>query len=83
MKLLTDSQNFAVIQLDDRKFPGVLMQGDSLLIMCQNLKLIMENVETDSNLYDELKEVMMPLEMATQIYRETCVRYDIELPVSF
>ena len=35
---LTDQGNYAVIRLPERKFPGVVVQGDSLSILISNLR---------------------------------------------
>lgn len=44
-KLLTPPHNFAVVQLPDREYPGVVIQGDSLSILVSELRGMAELLE--------------------------------------
>jgi len=49
--LLTDSGNYAVVQLPRRKFPGVVFQGDStrnILVQLGRIQLLQGNTVTTS-----------------------------------
>jgi predicted RNase H-like HicB family nuclease len=37
-KLLTNAENYAVVQLPGRQFPGVVFQGDSIRTLISQLK---------------------------------------------
>lgn len=36
-ELLSSGHNYAVVQLPERRYPGVVVQGDSLAIICELL----------------------------------------------
>ncbi|WP_404197239.1 DUF6959 family protein [Streptomyces tauricus] len=44
-ELFTDGGNDAVVRLPDRRFPGVLIQGDSLRILRSDLAEVVEACE--------------------------------------
>ena len=47
-RLLTPPHNGAVVQLPDRAFPGVVVQGDSLQILCELAERAVSSVPPDS-----------------------------------
>ncbi|WP_284194990.1 DUF6959 family protein [Chitinimonas prasina] len=58
--LLSDPVNFAAVQLPDRKFPGVVCQGDALNSLVQALDSMMQALK-DRDL-DEMEKPNQPLE---------------------
>lgn len=53
VEIFTDQGNNAVLRLPDRKFPGLLLQGDSLRNLTETAERVAELSESGSN---ELKE---------------------------
>ena len=63
VEIFAEETNFAVIKIPNRKYPGILIQGDSLMGLLGTAKEAMELFDTDKeeatealkNLYEELK----------------------------
>lgn len=73
VELFTDPGNNAVLRLPGRKFPGLLLQGDTL----KNLAATAERVkDLSSGGSDELKEEASAL---AETFRELCYWYDFAL----
>ncbi len=76
-KLLTDATNYAVVQLPERAFPGVVVQGDSL----NNLVSLLEGALGSSDESRELvEEALEILRGAKARYETVCSDAGIELP---
>ncbi|WP_019881420.1 MULTISPECIES: hypothetical protein [unclassified Methylophilus] len=84
VKLLSEPTNFAVVQLRDRKYPGVVFQGDSLSSMLQRVermnKLLHE--EDVSELRAEIEEMQEHLFEILVHYEAICKSNNIGLPYS-
>ena len=76
-RLLTEATNYAVVQLPGRKFPGVVVQGDSL----NNLVSLLEAALADeSERLDLIEETLDILRGARNRYEATCSAAGIALP---
>jgi hypothetical protein len=82
VELLSSASNYAVVQLPGRRFPGVVVQGDSLhsivqeLLELQQLASAHNDEELDAGLaelYDLFKEVSVR-------YEAVCAERGITLP---
>lgn len=49
LEVYSDASNSAVIQTPGRRFPGSVIQGDSLAILCEDLRNVALWVEANSN----------------------------------
>lgn len=77
VRLLTEATNYAVVQLPERKFPGVVVQGDSL----NNLVSLLEKALIDeSECLDLIAEALDILSGAKSRYEATCSAAGISLP---
>ena len=81
MKLLSNTTNAAVIHADGRRFPGVLIQGDSL----KNLQNLTKNCQLNlANNINESEEILIEmfeiLEGYLKNYETVLKKNDIELP---
>ncbi len=81
-KLLTEPANFAVVQLPNRAFPGVVIQGDSLHNMVSNLKFAIANcgVNEDQEVRYALITIEEQLSEALAQYVQVCTSNSIALP---
>jgi hypothetical protein len=61
VEALTAQHNYAVIRLPERKFPGVVVQGDSLSILVENLRRGVELLR-EGHASDGLGEIVSVLE---------------------
>jgi hypothetical protein len=78
LEVFTNESNFAVIRLPQRKYPGVLIQGDSL-------EAIVAELEEAIRLFDDDKEEslgclklgLQKLSWRLDAYREVCKVHNI------
>ena len=84
VEIYSDQTNAAVLRHPGRRFPGVLVQGDTLYSMCQAADIICESSrgalsEEDqaelNNLRDHLWELLVH-------YKLVLTEHEIELPFS-
>ena len=84
-EILQAGSNGAVVQLPGRKFPGVVIQGDSLSIMVRSLieirKAVAEN-KVNEDVVIELDELIDQLYGRVALYEMTLENNGIELPYS-
>ena len=78
-KLLTPAVNYAVVQLPERHFPGVVVQGNSLHGLVGLLESAL--VDDDERL-DLIGEALDILKSAQAGYEATCAAAGISLPYS-
>lgn len=83
-RLLTEPSNYAVVQLPDRKFPGVVFQGDSLDALTQQLRnaLRAASRHNDEELNAELEDALALLSAARDRLRTVCAREGVERPLA-
>lgn len=84
VNLLSRPVNFAVVQLAGRKFPGVVVQGDtlhSLVARVDELRRLLKSGETDE-VYAGLEDIKDQLMEAMQHYERVCADRGIALPYS-
>ena len=82
VQLLSLATNFAVVHLPGRKFPGVVVQGDTLNGFVHNLKRMAQllNKGDFEALAGELSLVAEPLLDALLHYEHVCSERSIDLP---
>jgi len=76
VKLLSEPHNFAVVHLPGRKYPGVVVQGDTLRELIRNLQSSIDQ-EADQDLREEVLSV---LQEALDWYVAVCTREGISAP---
>jgi len=79
---LTDQGNYAVIRLPERKFPGVLVQGDSLSILVANLRQSRDRLQQGEHEdgIGWLIQVLDDLEAVQRTYEAALTEHSIPLP---
>lgn len=73
---------YPVVHMPGRKFPGVVVQGDTLSIWCSALKELLSSVE-EQNRSEEYYSLLMLYEDAKAFldhYEETLEKQGMELP---
>ena len=82
VEALTDQGNYAVIRLPERKFPGVVFQGDSLSILVANLR--QSRAQLHEGDHDDglgwLDLVLNDLEVVQRGYEPALAEHSIPLP---
>ena len=81
-ELLSRPVNFAVVQLPERRFPGVVFQGDTLHALTQQVDEILELLRVGDfvGLVAELEDVSEKLRGAQTHYEHVCSERGIALP---
>ena len=81
-KLLTPPVNYAVVQLPERTFPGVVFQGDSLDSLVERLRTIQALLASGSEpeSVEALQELIQELVSVRQSYEAVLAELGIPLP---
>lgn len=81
-RLLTPPYNFAVVQLPERQYPGVVFQGDtlhSILADVGEMQKLLVNREL-AQLSDELQSLLEKLSAIQNSYEHVCSEQSLGLP---
>ncbi|MDG5801855.1 hypothetical protein P9869_04090 [Streptomyces ossamyceticus] len=81
-ELFTDGGNDAVVRLPGRKFPGVLMQGDSLHILRSDLAEVVEACELGdlAEARDSASLLLVSLDALLTRYENALQQHEIPRP---
>lgn len=80
--ILSDQTNAAVIRHPGRRFPGVLVQGDTLNNLCQLADVTCREVHRGSPGYDEANELRNALWGLLNHYKVVLSEHKLPLPFS-
>jgi len=84
VEVYSEESNHAIIRPPGRRFPGAVVQGDSLFILCSEAKRISQRLKdlaiTDENLLDIAQDHQEKLLRRLLHYQEILAAYDITLP---
>lgn len=82
VELLTDQGNNAVVRLPERKYPGILVQGDTLNTLISTTSEIIEalNRSDTTEAQELLGELVAQLHEARERYEAALRQCGIELP---
>ncbi len=78
----TQVTNNAIVRMPERKFPGVVIQGDTLSIIFDGLMSALEKIEgqVDEDAFLSILEQAEAVESHLLHYEETLLKHGIELP---
>ena len=82
IELLSPPVNYAVVQLPGRRFPGVVIQGDtlhSLVLRFAEMVALAQSGDAEE-LVDGLKDVQEQFSDALLNYEKICIERKLELP---
>lgn len=82
-KLLTPPHNYAVVQLPDRNYPGVVFQGDSLSCLFNSLQRVhadIQNPESRDEAIEVLGYVCDDIRLVLEDYEMVLGKTGIKLP---
>ena len=82
VEIYSDAPNAAVMRHPGRKFPGVLIQGDTLNSMCRLLGSAATHARSklDADIFDELDEVRRRLQSLLTHYKAVLGEHHLPLP---
>lgn len=81
-EVLDPATNSAIIKLSTRRFPGVLLQGDTLHSMYRRVSIALAALDpiAQQREYDELEAVVDTLRGCLDLYEATLARHGYSLP---
>jgi hypothetical protein len=86
LEVYSEASNHAIIRPSDRRFPGAVVQGDSLSILCAEAREISERLRTigvkDEDILYLAQEHQEKLLARLLHYQEVLMAHAIELPYS-
>lgn len=82
IEIYSDQTNAVVLRHPSRKFPGVLIQGDSLYQMCQSADDLCREIGRVSPGYDDANELRNALWSYLTHYKSVLVAHNVGLPFS-
>ncbi len=84
VEIYSDTSNYAIMKHPGRKFPGSLIQGDSLYILCQCVDHISDSMKAKDyeEAYEELSELRSMLRGRLDHYKKVLGEHDMSLPFS-
>lgn len=84
LEVYSDDVNYAVIKPPNRRYPGAVIQGDSLAILCRAAvraaKCVRDGAALDGDFRGDLQDVVDSLVGRLLHYQGVLQAHDIELP---
>ena len=80
VEILSDRTNAAVMRHPGWRFPGVLVQGDSLYGLCQQADRACQEVGQGKPGFEELNDLRDALRSYLNHYKATLLEHGMELP---
>jgi hypothetical protein len=80
LEVYSDASNAAIIRHPSRRFPGMLIQGDSLNNLSGLAASALAQAERGSDLWYDLKELADNLQSCVDFYAKVMREHGLELP---
>ena len=82
VEIYSDTTNRAIMKHPGRKFPGLLVQGDTLCSLCQDADDIAGLLSSDHPAAEELNDLRDRLWDMLDHYRNVLEQHEMDLPFS-
>jgi hypothetical protein len=82
VEIYSDQTNSAVMRHPGRRFPGVLVQGDTLYTLCHRVDAACQGADREQPGYDELNELRNGLWDLLSHYKMVLGEHGLPLPFS-
>ncbi|MEZ5969972.1 MAG: hypothetical protein R3C00_13115 [Hyphomonas sp.] len=82
VEIYSDVTNAAVLRHPGRKFPGVLVQGDTLYSLCSTLDIALSTVSPTSDEFAEIHDVRNSLWSLLTHYKNVLAQHGLPTPFS-
>jgi hypothetical protein len=81
-KILETGANGAVVQLPERKYPGIVVQGDSLSILVSDVEELRESIakKDEAEVAASLGSIERHLKERLEFYESVLAKHGIPLP---
>lgn len=82
LEVFSELSNFGIVRMPGRNFPGCVIQGDSLAILCKQARLLAESLEAhgESEAHEEALELLESLENRLRHYEAVLAQHGLPLP---
>lgn len=80
VKMISNNTNSAIVQIEGRSYPGVVVQGDSLYSLYQSSHCLLASLSLDSEKYDNAEFIRDSLKEYLSIYEKELAKQGINLP---
>jgi len=81
VEIYSDASNAAILRHPERRFPGCLVQGDSLFVLLQSLERVaLESGSLSEDAAADLADVIGSLQEKLAHYKATLLEHGIEFP---
>ena len=82
VEIYSDTANAAVMKHPGRKFPGVLVQGDTLHSLCQAADRMCKEIGPTGPGFEDANELRNKLWSYLTHYKQVLIEHDMKLPFS-
>ncbi len=82
VEIFADISNSAIMRHPGRRFPGVLIQGDTLYSMCQRADFIAQEMGRETPGYEDMNDLRNHLWSLLSHYKTVLVEHGVEIPFS-
>ncbi len=82
VEIYSDASNAAVLRHPGRKFPGTLVQGDTLHSLCHLFDKALEELDRSESAYEDLSEIRNMLWAYKNHYNKVLLEHGMPLPFS-
>ena len=82
LEVFSEASNYGIVRMPGRRFPGCVVQGDSLAILCGLARSLHDGVAGlgHEELAGDAAELLDLLENRLKDYEQVLVDHEIELP---
>ena len=80
VEIYSDATNAAVMRHPNRRFPGLLIEGDTLHNLSRMAARALARAEPGSDLREELVEMAEDLQARVRFYKSVLIEHGLELP---
>ena len=82
VEIYADTPNAAILRHPGHRFPGVLLQGDTLHALCMNFDRALSAMDRTHPAFEELNDLRNHLRELRLHYMQTLGKHDMALPFS-
>lgn len=82
VEIFSDATNAVVMRHPGRRFPGLLVQGDTLYNLCRRADLICQEIGRHSPAFEEANDLRNTLQEYLRHYKAVLAQHEIALPFS-
>ena len=83
LEVYSETSNYGIVKMPGRSFPGCVVQGDSLAILCgyaRSIHLRATELDGHNDLVDEARELLDLLQGRLRHYEHVLANHNLTLP---